>query len=130
MGDAMIKLKGPLQMWRYPLLARVITPMIELGGEMSYCWFCGRDFVDLLAAFCETCRTFKCPFCGGCFCDLNERAKQALDAEMVTLGLWEPSSNPPKRKKKSVARERLELEWATVYPHLTWDEFILLKGRR
>lgn len=123
-----IKLKGPLQIWSFPLVSRAVTRMIEYGGETSECWFCGKTFKDLLAKFCERCRTFKCTFCEGCFCDLDGQSQKALDAEMFTLGLWEPYSNPPKRKRKSAARERLELEWATRYPEMTWEEFIMMKG--
>jgi hypothetical protein len=64
----------------------------------SKCWVCGEEFED--SHFCDNCKTFICPHCGTHFCSLPEEAKKALDAEMYTLGLWSPYTNPCRRKRR------------------------------
>jgi len=74
--------------------------LLKGGGGEDYCWFCQMPFVDVGAEFCEQCQTFRCPHCGGCYCSLSPEAKQALDMEQFSLGLWDPFHNPPKRKRR------------------------------
>jgi len=80
----------------------------ETGEERTdVCWFCGHLFRESEAVYCDECLTFKCPgpSCGRCFCNLPPETQQALEREMVSLGLWH--LNPPRRKRKV-------LRWARV----------------
>lgn len=80
-------------------------------SSISKCWSCGKEFEDDDSLFCDECQTFICPSCGTHYCTLPEVAKRTLDAEMYSLGLWDPYSDSPKRKKRrrsapiEVARE-------------------------
>lgn len=64
------------------------------------CWVCGTPFIPEDSLFCEKCGTFKCSLCGSCFCDLPLAAQKALDAELYSIGLWNPYGNPCRRKRR------------------------------
>jgi hypothetical protein len=65
------------------------------------CWFGQHSFSESQAKYHETCDTLICPICQKCYCHLSPEAKEALDAEAYSLGIWkDPWSNPPKRKKR------------------------------
>jgi hypothetical protein len=68
--------------------------------RIDFCWFCNSTFTESEAEYCEKCLTYKCPVCKGCYCNLPPIAQQALDNEMMSLGLWNPFHNPKRRKKK------------------------------
>lgn len=69
-------------------------------SPVSKCWDCGSVFEDDGAEFCGECQTFICPSCGTHYCTLPEPVRRALDAEMWSVGLWNPYTNPPRRKKR------------------------------
>ena len=112
----------------------------RIGIDLDLCWFpdCKAVWPTEEGIYCPTCDTFKCPSCGRCFCDLPPFTQYVLDAEMASIGLWQPFSNPKKRKKR---RKYFEfegrshfLEWAKVcYPdeharysrgEITFDELV------
>jgi len=74
----------------------------RIGVDLHLCWFSDCRAVWKLeeAEYCDSCDTWKCPACNRCFCDLPEEIRFAMDAEMASIGLWDPFHNPPKRKKR------------------------------
>jgi len=75
----------------------------RIGVDLHLCWFADCQAVWRLeeAAYHDECDTWACPACGRCFCHLPTFTQHVLDAEMVSLGLWNPFHNPPKRKRRS-----------------------------
>jgi hypothetical protein len=92
------------------------------GERTDFCYVCGKPFQESQAEFCEECRTFKCPHCQGCFCSLPLEAQRALDFEMASLGLWDISVNPRKRKRRTTPFEMTRSEFLSyaerVHPDL------------
>ncbi len=79
---------------------------------IDVCWFCGRIFRVSEAEYCERCDTWRCPFCSKCLCDMRPEARQALDRELFSLGIWEnPWHNLPRRKKRKKAFEMTRAEF-------------------
>jgi len=74
-----------------------------VGRETHLCFFhdCRREFSVHQAHFHDECKTYLCPHCNRCLCQLPVEARWALDAEMYSEGLWDPWHNPPRRKKKA-----------------------------
>ncbi|MEM2618767.1 MAG: hypothetical protein QW356_04700 [Candidatus Hadarchaeales archaeon] len=112
-------------------LARLLLGNQTGDRPKDLCWFgdCKAKFTEEEATYCPKCDTYRCPTCKRCYCDLPEEAKTALDAEMSSLGYWNPFSNPPRRKKRGLGRRLLEEEWLREYPYLAWEEFIERKHR-
>lgn len=75
---------------------RFFKIVIKRQPGYDVCWVCGMPFEERNAEFCEVCHTYKCPYCGSCLCSLPESTRKVLDAEMYSVGLWDP----PKRKRR------------------------------
>jgi len=74
----------------------------RIGVDLDLCWFpdCGAVWKTEEAEFHEDCQTFKCPKCKRCFCDLDPFTQYVLDAELASLGIWSPFTNPKRRKRR------------------------------
>lgn len=74
----------------------------RIGVDLDLCWFpeCKAVWKTEEGTYCPICDTWKCPACHRCFCDLPAFTQYVLDAELASIGLWRPFSNPPKRKKR------------------------------
>jgi len=94
---------------------------LKVSGRADVCWFCGRIFVERQARYDPETDTFECPYCKKSFKDLPPFAQRVLDAEMVSIGLWSPWHNLPRRKRRrpgirvwTFTRDRF-LRWASEY---------------
>ena len=80
---------------------RSLLGLNPVGETMDVCWFCGRIFRTSQAEYCEVCDAWRCPYCSKCLCDMPPKAREALDRELFSLGIWEnPWHNLPRRKKR------------------------------
>jgi len=90
----------------------------RIGIDLHLCWFpdCKAVWRIEEATYCSTCDTYSCPKCRRCFCDLPPLVQYVLDAEMASLGLWDPYSNPRRRKKRG---PRIKT-WVFSRPDFEW----------